>query len=294
MKKIRIAFVYGLLSLGSLLMQSPARATGIPTVDIAALVQELIAYSQQMSDYTEQLYQSQVNANEYVQKLKQLEQIYIEYEHTLDQIEGLKEHVDQDVWEGILNLVYTTFPSQPLDQRWKDWSSDIYQDERVAEVDERVGSRHDRIRELEEVYTDIDLAFSSEDLRAKKKEEARRLYFNSRQTTEQEYATTVFTEQADNLNGALSELKTYREDNALGNQSQLRTLQTIAMQLELELEYQKAQNEVSIKSLELANQEVIERKNRQSYIYDAQLRDQLEKANQEPYQPTDRDWTVNF
>lgn len=293
MKKIRLLLTCCALSLNSMVV-NPASASGIPTVDIAALVQKLISYSQQLADHAEQLYQSQVNANEYIQKLRQIEQIFIEYEHTLDQIEGIEAYVNQDEWGEILDIVYSTFPSLPLSQEWGDWSPFILEDENVAEVDATIASQHERIRELDEVYADIDEAFSSEDLRAKKKEDARKLYYNSRKATEQKYATTVFTEQAEQLDTAFSQLKTYRKDNAVGNQSQLRTLQTMSMQAELELEYQKSQNEVLIKSLELANQEVIGRKNRQSYIYDAQLRDQLEKANRAPYEPTDRDWTVNF
>ena len=76
-------------------------------------------------------------------------------------------------------------------------------------------------------------------------------------------------------------IKDRRKNIATKSESQLKTLQIMSMQNELELEYLKTQNEVLIKSLDLANQEIIERKNRKSYIHDMQL--QAIKKQKEKY-----------
>lgn len=293
MKKAKLAAVSVVMAFG--FSQTQVLASGIPTVDIASLMQELVSYNQQIIDYTEQLYQSQVSANEYLQKLEQLRQIYIEYEHTLDQIEGLEAYVEQEVWESLLEFVELTFDTMPISDIWSRWDESVFDNADVAEVDARVAAQYERIRNLEPVYKDIEETFTSVGMQDKKKAQARQHFFNSRQTTEQRYSEEVFREQASQLNQALTDVKEARETNATGDQSQLRTLQTMALQAELELEYQKHHNDILVKSLELSNQESIARKNRQSRLYDSQLREQLNQANREPYQAQeDRNWTVNF
>lgn len=294
-KKIKVFVLSTAISISPLIGYSPkSHATGIPTVDVAALVQNLIEYSQQLSDYAEQLYQSQVVANQYVQKLMQMEQIYREYEHTLEQIKGIKDYIDNSEWEDILSQIEIDFPLNPLDSHWEDWGVDIYTEDGVIEVDEAIGNAYKRIRDLDDVYGDIETVFASEDMRDKKREEARRQFMRSREATDQKYAATVFKSEAENLEEALKELKNARENNATSDESELRTLQILAMQQELDLHYKKAQHDVLIKSFEMSNQESIQRKNKESYVYDMMLLDQLEVANQASYEATDRGNTTNF
>lgn len=295
-KKINAMVLSALLVASPLLTYSPkSEATGIPTIDIAALVQKLLDYAQQLNDYAEQLYQSQVVANEYIQKLKEMEQIYTEYEHTLEQIKGIKDYVDNEEWKEILSRIDIDFPLNPLDSHWDDWDVDIYTDDGVIDVDDAVSSVYKRIRKLDDVYEDIETVFDSEDVRDQQREEARRQFVKSREATQQKYAAEVFTKESENLAIALNELKINRENIAMDDESELRTLQMLAMQQELELHYRKAQNDVLIKSFEMSNQESIERKNKESYVYDMQLLDKLEVASQDPYEADeDRVYSAGF
>lgn len=284
-KKVNAIVLSAILAVSPLLMYSPkTEATGIPTIDIAALIQKLLDYAQQLNDYAEQLYQSQVVANEYIQKLKEMEQIYVEYEHTLEQIKGIKDYVDNEQWKEILARIDIDFPLNPLDSHWDDWDIDIYTDDGVIDVDESISNVYKRIRNLDDVYDDIETVFESDDVRDVQREEARRQFLKSREATEQQYAADVFTRESQNLSFALSDLKRNRENIAMEDESELRTLQMLAMQQELELHYRKAQNDILIKSFEMSNQESIERKNKESYVYDMQLLDKLEVASQEPYE----------
>ncbi len=296
MKKRRIALVVSLLALSGFFMQQPARASGIPTVDIASLVQEIIAQVQRINDYTEQLYQSQVVANEYVKKVEELRQMYVEYIHLLNQMEGLKGYVDEEQWEMFSTIVDLSFPLDPFDDYWDKYDTVAPEDRdpNVVAADAAVGAKYQRMRELDEVYADIDATFTDESVREREKQKALKIYQASREAVEQEYSTNRFTAQAKNLSTAFDDVKRVRVRNATESETELRTLQTIALQNELELEYLKEQNDVLIKSLELANQEIIERKNRKSYIHDMQLQAIKKQKERGQYQPTDRESSVNF
>ena len=296
MKKRSIAIVVSLLTLSVFLMQQPARATGIPTVDIASLVQEIIAYSQQINDYTEQLYQSQVVANEYIKKVEELRQMYVEYTHLLNQMEGLRGYVDEEQWEMFSTIVDLTFPLDPFDDYWDKYDTVAPEDRdaNVVAADAAVGAKYQRMRELDEVYADIDATFTDESVREREKQKALKIYQASREAVEQKYSTEKFIERDKYLNKSLREVRKTRQNSAMDDETELKTLQTIALQLELDLEYQKAQNEILLKSLELSNQEIIERKNRKSYIHDMQLQAIKKQKERGQYQPTDRESSVNF
>lgn len=259
-------------------------ASGIPTVDIAALIQKLVQYAQVLRDYSEQLYQSQVVANEYVQKLREMEQIYREYEHTLNQIKGIRDYVDNQEWKDILRQIEIDFPLNPLDSHWDDWGVQIYTEDGVIDVDEAVGSAYKRIRDLDTVYEDIETVFTSQDAKDQQREEARRHFLKSREATQQKYAAEVFTRRSENLSTALRDLAEKREILATADESELATLQIIAMQQELDLHYKEANQELMIKMFDMSNQESMERKNRESYVYDMMLLDKLEVASQTPYE----------
>tara|TARA_Y100001968_G_C19454148_1_gene770971 strand:- start:13081 stop:14001 length:921 start_codon:yes stop_codon:yes gene_type:complete len=296
MKKRRITLVVSLLALSGFLMQQPARASGIPTVDVASLVQEIIAQAQRMDDLAEQLYQSKVVANQYVKKVEELYQMYVEYDHLLNQMEGLKGYIDEDEWDLYSKMINISFPLDPFDEYW-DKPSAIRpesRDENVMAADAKVGAKYQRMRELDEVYADIDATFTDESVREREKQKALKIYEASREAVEQKYSTERFTQQSKYLGESLETIKDRRKNIATKSESQLKTLQIMSMQNELELEYLKTQNEVLIKSLDLANQEIIERKNRKSYIHDMQLQAIKKQKEKGQYQPTDRESSVNF
>lgn len=294
--KLSAIALSAVLTAGSLTAYSPqSQATGIPTIDIASLVQNLVDYAQQLNDYAEQLYQSQVVANEYIQKLKEMEQVYTEYAHTLEQIQGIKDYVDNQEWKEILSRIDIDFPLNPLDSHWDDWDVDIYTDDGVIDVDEQISSVYKRIRSLDEVYADIDTVFTSEDVRDQQREEARRHFLKSRDATQQQYSAEVFKKHRGYLDKASLKMAEDREKHATDSETELRTMQTVAMQMELLIEYQKLRNDVEITSLEMSNQDAIERKNKESYTYDMMLLDKLEVASQEPYEADNsRTRSANF
>lgn len=296
LKKINAVVLSVVIMACPLMTYSPkTEATGIPTIDIAALIQKLLDYVQQLNDYAEQLYQSQVVANDYIQQLKEMEQLYREYEHTLEQIRGIRDFVNQEDWKNILARIDIDFPLNPLDSHWNDWDVDIYTDDGVIDVDQAIGRVYHRIRNLDDVYEDIETVFESDDVKDQQREEARRQFVKSREATQQKYAAEVFTREAENLGVALEELKVTRENVAMGDESELRTLQLLAMQQELDLHFRKAQNDVLIKTFEMSNQESIERKNKESYVYDMMLLDKLEIGSQEPYEANeDRSFSAKF
>jgi len=242
------------------------------------------------------LYQSEVAGNQYIEKLKQMEQIYREYAHTLKQIEGIKEYFDNDDWEEILSKVDIDFPLNPFDHHWNDLSVDIYTNEGVIDVDEMISNGSERIRDLNDVYENIDDLYEpGSEMNNQEKEFARRQYLKSRSATEQEYSAEVFKAEAENLDEALQKVSDDRKNIAMDDETELRTLQMISIQKELELNMLQSQNELLLKSFELSNQESIDRKNRESYAYDMYLLDKLEVKNTPKYVPDEtRDWTVNF
>lgn len=283
MKKITAYMMVVFLSFSTITYTPKVEATGIPTVDIASLVQGLFEYAQMLSDYAEQLYQSQVVANEYMQKLAQMEQIYREYEHTLNQIKGLADYVDNQEWKEILSRIEIDFPLNPLDSHWDDWGVAILTDDGVIDVDDRIGNAYDRIRNLDEVFADIETVWSSADVRDQQKEDARRHFLKSREVTEQAYAVEVFKSQSKNLDLAKKKMVDYRIEHATKDETELSSLQTLAMQQELQIEILKTQNDLLLKQFEMANQEAIDRKARESYAYDMQLLDKLEISQATKY-----------
>jgi len=270
-----------------------AHATGIPTVDIAALIQSLLDYIQQLSAYAEDLYQSAMAGNEYVQTLLKMEQMYREYAHYLNQIEGLIDYVDGEAWDDILAALEVDIPLNPLE--WDKYDVDIYTDDGVIDVDQRITSAYNRIRELDEVYEDITAVFNEDEIRDHQQEIARRHYLRSRETTQQEYTAETFTLEQEALERQLEITKDVRRTNAVGEESDLRTMQTLALQNELSNNYNNNRNKILLKLFEMGNQESIQRKNKESYIYDMRLLDQKEIKEVDAYTADDgRTYSATF
>ncbi|NRA71964.1 MAG: hypothetical protein HRU24_13160 [Gammaproteobacteria bacterium] len=296
MKKLAAYVLSLFLILTPITIYSPkSEATGIPTVDIVSFIQSLLEYIQQLSTYAESIYQSSVAANEYVQTLQQMEQIYREYEHALNQIKGLADLVDNDGWKDLLGQIDIDFPLNPLDSSWNEWGVAIYTDDGVIDIDEKVSTIYKRIRNLDDVFDDIDTVFDSSDMRDQQKAQAEQHYLRSREATEQAYAVKAFQSRSENLAEAEKSMAEDRENVAMGDESQLRTLQIMAMQLELQIAMQKSQNDMTLKNFKMSNQDVMDRKAQESFAYDMYLLDKLEIKNSDKYEAeVGRVDSVNF
>tara|TARA_R110000744_G_scaffold102987_3_gene197656 strand:- start:1752 stop:2642 length:891 start_codon:yes stop_codon:yes gene_type:complete len=293
-RKLSIFFLTAALTIAPVSYTKRVEA-GIPIIDIPGLVQQLLDYSQQLQSYAEDLYQSTVVSNEYVQTLRKMEQTYLEYEHTLNQIKGLRDIVDSTEWRNILSAIEIDFPLNPLDSHWDDWDVDLYTDDGVIDVDERIGEVYNRIRDLEDVYADIESSFLSEDMRDMQREKARRLFLKSREITEQTYAADAFKVETKYLTDAFEQLQENRQDIATDDEAQLQTLQILAMQQELSARLSQQQNAIALKAFEMSNQDAADRKSRESFAFDMQLLDKLEVSNRVDYEPSENNnKTVNF
>ena len=273
-------------------------ATGIPTIDIAGLIQGFIDYAQKLSDYAEQLYQTTVIGNQYVQQVIQLEQMYREYEHKLNQIMGLKGLFDDEGWKGILEELELAFPLDPFDKHWEDWTPKDRASKHYLRANTDIGKLFKRIREVEDVYKDIAEIYGDEEDEAIKEEQkilAKRHFVKSRQAVEQKFATNYFKARNQTLQVVRKKIAVARKEHATGGESQLRTIQTLALQQELQIEMSEAQNEMTLKGFELSNQDAIERKNRESFAFDMGILDRQEITERDKYSPDDsRKRSTNF
>ncbi len=292
---LSMSLFFGTPALITVTYSPQVSAAGIPTIDVAALVQKLLEYVQQLNDFSEQLYQSKVIANEYIQTLKDMEQTYKEYEHTLEEIKGIADYIEEAEWEEILDRIDIDFPLDPFDSHWDDWGVSILTDDGVIDIDQKISRVYKRIRPINQVEQDIDTLFNDPDVRDQKKAEARAQYKKSREVTEQKYSAAVFERHGDLLEETEMNLMQDRHEVATGDESELRSIQFLAAQQELALRYQAIQNKILVKSLEMDNQEAVERKTKESYIYDQHLLNQLETETKSSYtiNPTRRR-TVDF
>lgn len=275
------------------LAYNQANATGIPTIDIASLIQSLLDYVSQLSQYAEDLYQSATLANEYYQTLLKMEQIYKEYAHYLDQIEGLMAYFDGKAWDDIVAAVKWDYPINPME--WSKYDLDVYTQDGVIDVDNLVKDMYHRIRELDDVYADLAKVYEGKTaLEEYQQKQAERQFERSRETTKQMYTAEVFNATNEALDTQLEDVKTLRDLNATGDQSDLRTMQTMAVQNELNLNYLQHQSNILTKMYEMSNQESISRKNLESYVYDQRLLDKVELYDADKVVATDRDYTADY
>jgi len=112
-----------LLIVGLLAVPAPARAGGIPVIDIAGLAQALMDYIQNILDYYEQVEQlstldDQLGTMEdqYGTQIEQYITQLEEYEHYLNQLESLGAILDSADWSDVMSDAATYYGSS-------DWSS---------------------------------------------------------------------------------------------------------------------------------------------------------------------------
>lgn len=78
---------------------------GIPVFDYANLMQNIIAYEQLLTEYDEQLNQSGLLDEQYMQMVEDYRQTLIEYDHYLHQLEGIAQYISQDDWDRLMEVI---------------------------------------------------------------------------------------------------------------------------------------------------------------------------------------------
>jgi len=79
-----------------------ARASGFPTVDIAALIQRVTSYMTQLQDYAAQLTSTETEISQLVQLYEDYEQVLREYQHYLRQLRGLENFISDADWRDLM------------------------------------------------------------------------------------------------------------------------------------------------------------------------------------------------
>ncbi len=82
-----------------------AHCSGIPTVDIAAIMQQLTSYLQQIKEYSEIIELKSVTDSQYFQMLKDYQQVLREYNHYLNQLKGIQHMIDAEDWKLIMRTI---------------------------------------------------------------------------------------------------------------------------------------------------------------------------------------------
>ena len=82
-----------------------ARATGIPTVDVAAIVQGLTSYIQDLTFYQEALIQTGLENSQLASLLAQYAQKLQEYKQYLHQVQSLQAFISAPDWAALMKIV---------------------------------------------------------------------------------------------------------------------------------------------------------------------------------------------
>jgi hypothetical protein len=82
-----------------------AHAGGIPTIDIAAIMQKLISYLTQLMEYSEAINNVSENAKQYAQMIRDYQQKLREYQHYLNQIQSIRHMISNEDWLRLMQTI---------------------------------------------------------------------------------------------------------------------------------------------------------------------------------------------
>lgn len=82
-----------------------ARASGIPTIDIAQIVQGLTSYINDLSGFQELIVQTGLEESQLASLLQQYAQTLTEYKHYLNQLRSLQEFISAPDWAALMKIV---------------------------------------------------------------------------------------------------------------------------------------------------------------------------------------------
>jgi hypothetical protein len=102
MKTMRTVFLIILVS--AALASPPKAKAGWPVIDVTHIMQTIVGYIADLSDYATQLNQLQKDTQAYAQMLKDYQQTMREYRHYLNQIKGIKHLIEEKDWKRIVKV----------------------------------------------------------------------------------------------------------------------------------------------------------------------------------------------
>lgn len=103
-RHVRCVVVFSVgISVG--MVPTPARASGIPTVDVAQIAQSLTSYIQDLTFYQETLIQTGLENSQLASLLAQYAQTLQEYKHYLHQIQSLQAFISEPDWRVLMKIV---------------------------------------------------------------------------------------------------------------------------------------------------------------------------------------------
>jgi hypothetical protein len=124
----------------ALLNTTPGQATGIPTVDIANIMQNLARYLNELKEYAEILEMHAVEVAHYYETYKTYQQKLLEYQNYLSELEALKDQIDRKDWWAINEAIKRNLRrGQSLRKKYLD-SADTQAANAEKNVDEMLGN----------------------------------------------------------------------------------------------------------------------------------------------------------
>lgn len=280
--------IKNLLAGSMLILSSQSHATGIPMVDVANLVQNIMDYAQQLKSYSEDMYQSQVVANEYVQTLKDWEQTLVEWDAQLEQMKGISDAVDNGEWSKLIGNVELGYPLNPLDPYWENWDYDKLTDDGLTDIEEDIKKFKISNRNMADLYADIDAIYEDESNEMKLLQlynaESKRQWVNDL-SQHVYYHEKVAKPRLSNVQELNQSVRSIRESQATGDQTQLKTLQVIALQNEALNNAVTALLEIQTEENEFTNSEMFDRKVSEQREYSYRIKRMQEAKSAGAYVP---------
>ena len=93
------------VGVGVATVPAPAKASGIPTVDIAQIVQSLTSYITDLQGFSELIIQTGLEESQLASLLQQYTQTLREYKSYLNQLRSLQEFISAPDWAALIKIV---------------------------------------------------------------------------------------------------------------------------------------------------------------------------------------------
>lgn len=213
--------ISSVLLVGVLMMPPKADASGFPVVDIASIVQAVVDYAQQLTQYAEMIQSGLLQAQELVQTIQQYEQMLNEYETMLGNLQDLGSYISSGDMQSAFSLITNSNLSQFVSPEFADMTDDLL--EVWVAVDEIRSTQFGGVADVERVLADLNSLYPDRPELLEKAE----LILNY-----QNSATNVaaINKQYENqLSGFEQNLENQELAlNSLGAESELASLQAIA------------------------------------------------------------------
>ncbi|MDC5711166.1 hypothetical protein [Vibrio europaeus] len=238
-------------------LSTPVFPSGFPVVDVANLLQNVMKYTQVLKEYEQILKQTGLDVNQLLTLIEQYEQTLREYQVLLNQVEGLKRKIERRDYPGI---------EREIRKYAEQYSGDV-ETPSNREVERRYGSIGTR-QEVDKLAEDA-IGYVPSDLS--------RSYTLANDSNVQANQREYFKERNQKTRQDMNNLDSERL--ALGDQSELATLQLLVEQNQILMEQIDLQNEMRLNQFGSVNQSD---QRLSKAIYDAKVRrlQRIKEANE--------------